>query len=424
MSRHVARALALLALACTPRPPVTPRTTPAPVVQYRNGLWFDGEVFVPGDRFVRDGFFVPATTATDVVDLRAQHVVPPFAEAHNHNIDPRGSAAKVLDGYLGAGVFYVQNPNNLPGARAALAGQINRPDAVDVAFANGGFTGPDGHPAEIARRNIDRGRWTAADGEGAFYYTVARADDVDRHWAALLATRPDFLKVYLLYSEASGLSAGAAGFGWRGLDPALLLPIVQRAHRVRLRVVAHVETASDFHAAVSAGVDQIGHTPGFRGDQHTRLPDPARFSIRPEDARAAARQGTVVVTTLAGLSKYAGEQGDRELRRAADDLNRSNLATLQAAGVAIAIGSDEYSDNSVGEARYLASLGAFTPAALLRSWCQVTPRAIFPDRRIGKLEPDHEASFLVLAGDPLADFGHTGHIVRAVKQGRQLQSAP
>ena len=96
MSRQVACALALLALACTPRPPVTPRSTPAPVVQYRNGLWFDGEVFVRGDRFVRDGLFVPATTATEVVDLGGQHVVPPFAEAHNHNIDPQGSAAKVL----------------------------------------------------------------------------------------------------------------------------------------------------------------------------------------------------------------------------------------------------------------------------------------------------------------------------------------
>ncbi len=424
MSRQVACALALLALACTPRPPVTPRSTPAPVVQYRNGLWFDGEVFVRGDRFVRDGLFVPATTATEVVDLGGQHVVPPFAEAHNHNIDPGGSAAKVLDGYLGAGVFYVQNPNNLPGARAALAGQINRPDAVDVAFANGGLTGPDGHPAEIAKRNIDRGRWTAADGEGAFYYTVARADDLDRHWAALLATRPDFLKVYLLYSEDHGRRTGDAGFGWRGLDPALLLPIVQRAHRDRLRVVAHVETATDFRAAVRAGVDQIAHTPGFRGDQQTRLPDPARFRIRPEDARAAARQGTVVVTTLAGLSKYAGEQGDGGLRRAADDLNRLNLATLQAAGVAIAIGSDEYSDNSIGEARYLASLGAFTPAALLRSWCQVTAQRDLSRPAHRKAGTRSRSQLPGARGDPLADFAHTGHIVRAVKQGRQLRAAP
>lgn len=171
-------------------------------------------------------------------------------------------------------------------------------------------------------------------------------------------------------------------------------------------------------------MDQIAHTPGFRGDRNTRLDDPGRFRIQPDDARAAARQGTVVVTTLAGLAKYADEQHDAALRRAADELNRSNLALLHSTGVAIAVGSDEYGDNSVGEARYLAALKVLAPAALLRSWCEITPRAIFPDRRIGRLQPGYEASFLVLGGDPLADFAHTGQIVLAVKQGQRLEFSP
>ena len=410
-TRSTSLAVLLVLGACTPHPAAVPDAPPPLVVQYRNGLWFDGQVFQRGDRFVRGEQFVPPTAARQVIDLQGQHVVPPFGEAHNHNIDPQGAVAKVLAGYLRAGVFYVQNPNNLPGARAGLAGRINHPGTVDVAFANGGLTSPGGHPTQIARANIARGRWTESDGDGAFYFSVRDESELARRWPQLVASRPDFVKIYLLYGD-------------QGLAPALIPTIVQRARRAGLRVAAHVETAGDFHTAVAAGVDLIAHTPGFRGDRNTRLDDPGRFRIQPDDARAAARQGTVVVTTLAGLAKYADEQHDAALRRAADELNRSNLALLHSTGVAIAVGSDEYGDNSVGEARYLASLKVLSPAALLRSWCEVTPRAIFPGRRIGRLQPGYEASFLVLAGDPLADFAHTGHVVLAVKQGQRLDLAP
>lgn len=54
-------------------------------------------------------------------------------------------------------------------------------------------------------------------------------------------------------------------------------------------------------------------------------------------------------------------------------------------------------------------------------WAGATPRAIFPGRIIGALRPGYEASFLVLAGDPLTDFGNTTHILLRVKQGHVLQ---
>ena len=40
-----------------------------------------------------------------------------------------------------------------------------------------------------------------------------------------------------------------------------------------------------------------------------------------------------------------------------DELNRSNLRILLRNGVTVALGSDAYSDISVAEARYLATLG-------------------------------------------------------------------
>jgi imidazolonepropionase-like amidohydrolase len=56
----------------------------------------------------------------------------------------------------------------------------------------------------------------------------------------------------------------------------------------------------------------------------------------------------------------------------------------------------------------------------LKIWCENTPATIFPKRRIGYLKEGYEASFLVLAGNPLEDFNHTGKIEMRVKQGKIL----
>ena len=72
------------------------------------------------------------------------------------------------------------------------------------------------------------------------------------------------------------------------------------------------------------------------------------------------------------------------------------------------------------EARQLLHLELLAPHELLHTWCVDTPRSIFPGRKIGRFEDGYEASFLVLAGDPLEDFGQTANIVLRVKQGHLL----
>jgi imidazolonepropionase-like amidohydrolase len=86
-------------------------------------------------------------------------------------------------------------------------------------------------------------------------------------------------------------------------------------------------------------------------------------------------------------------------------------------GAPIAIGSDSYRTTSLPEALHINSLGVLTPAELLRSWTDETAHAIFPNRRIGRLEPGYEASFIVLSGDPLADFASVKNVVLRFKQG-------
>ena len=96
---------------------------------------------------------------------------------------------------------------------------------------------------------------------------------------------------------------------------------------------------------------------------------------------------------------------------------------LKKHNVRVIVGSDSYRTTSLPEALYLSTLGVYSNAELLELWSEATPRAIFPGRKIGKLEPGYEASFLVLRSDPLADFSNVKTIVMRMKQGAFI-SAP
>lgn len=395
------------------------------VLAFVGGQWFTGTAFEERTAFAVDGVltFMQPARVDSTIHLAGGYVVPPFGDAHNHNVEHSSRIMATIEQYLRDGVFYVKNPNNLPRTRHPLDGTINVPTSMDVAFANGGLTAPDGHPIPLVRRNIERGIWTEVDGEGAFYFVVDEEEDLDRIWLRVLEDRPDFLKTYLLYSEDYARRVDdPAFFGWKGLDPTLLPEIVRRAHDAGLRVSTHVETATDFHHALVAGVDEIAHMPGFRGNAQVQLPDPSIFEISEADARMASHLGTVVVTTVGGVRGMDPRGPDGSLRRQFDRLHTRNLRLLSEHSVRLALGSDDYGDTSVGEAMYLHSLGVFDNLALLKLWSEATPQAIFPERALGCLQEGCEASFLVLRGDPLADFGHVRDIVLRVKQGQILSS--
>lgn len=402
----------------TLRPPAD-----AAVHAYRNGRWFDGRGFVERTMYVRDGTFVdePASGADSAIDVRGRWVVPPFGEAHNHNVEAGPGFADRVPSYLFHGVFYVKNPNVLPSKVDPIREAVNRPTGIDVTFAGGGLTGPGGHPIGVVQRNLDRGTWTEDQGEGAFYHAVADSGDLDAAWAALLADRPDFVKTYLLYSERHDRRADDPAYvGQRGLDPDLLPPIVERAREAGLRVTTHVETAADFRHAVDAGVDEIAHLPGFRGDEDNRFPEPDRFRLDRTDARRAAEAGVVVVTTLGDFD----DLDDEVTARRAREVFRHNLEALKEEGVHLAVGSDDYGSVGVEEAFQLLDLDVFSNLELLEIWVEDTPRTIFPDRRIGRLAPGYEASFLVLERNPIEDFSATRAIGLRVKQGVILPAAP
>lgn len=378
-----------------------------------NAAWFDGAAFETRTVYVRDGVFVAdADEAAQTVDLRGGYATPPLCEAHNHNLGGGDEPEVWVRRYLEGGVFYVGVMSNLPRLTDDVRPLFNRPDSVDVRFANGPFTGPRGHPIPLRERLLAQGAYpgftveTLADHA---YFEVASEAEMDRAWDIAMRDNPDFIKVMLFGANAHAERLNDPRYdGHRGLDPDLLPGLVERAHAADLRVAVHIETGSDFRVAVEAGADVIAHMPGY-----------ARAApLDVEDAALAAEAGVVVITTASYALNFARQP---ERFDAVYAQQQENLRVLKDAGVQLALGSDRYTDTGHGEAAYLRDLQVLTDAEILDIWTRGCAQSVLPDRSVGRIASGFEASFVVFADDPLADWSATQTISYRFKDGAPLE---
>lgn len=404
--------LALLIGACASG---VERTGGPDATAYVNGRWYDGERFVERTAYVRDGSFVaaPRNGVAQEVDLNGAYVLPAFGEAHHHTVL---CDRERIQQFVRAGVLYAAIMNARVSSRECQA-RLHGPGSVEVVSALAGFTAPNAHPSQIGLFFLDQ---TEIDGEWVHY--VESEADIDRVWRRIGENRPDFIKIFLSYSEDyQQLRDDAAIEPWyRGLDPALAPLIAERARREGLRVAAHVMSGHDFDVAVHAGVDIIAHMPGFAPDSAfsepngspylaALTPDSPRYLISRQAARLARTRGVVVISTMGGYPNGASVT--------------ANMRTLQDAGVTILIGSDRGEGNSVDEAIFLVESGRLTAAEAVRSLAVTTPRYFFSERELGRLTPGAEATFVVLAQNPLDDIQNLRGVRGVTQRGQALFSA-
>lgn len=399
---------------------------PARTYAFTHGRWFDGTRFVTETVYAVDGALTrrrpPRIDRT--LDLGGGFVIPPFADAHTHHFDGAATREQVAM-YLRDGVFYAKVQTDVRSGALRVAGEVNRPDRVDVSYAHGALTSSHGHGVEIyegmalgiyrffamSAEEIARVRASHLR-ENDAYYVIDTAADLAAKWPMIAAGRPDFLKLYLLTSEEHAARVARTDtVGDRGVDPALVPDIVARGHAAGLRVSAHVDTVTDYRVALAGGVDEMAHLPGYFFDAADR---DERYLLSDADAAETARRGVWVIVAP------VHSQAPPALQRRIDAVRAANLARLVRAGVHLAFGSDWYGSTPVPAVRYLARTGVLGRRALLRIWCEDTPRTIFPGRKLGRLADGYEASFLVLAGNPLDDFDAVTRIRLRFKQGQLL----
>jgi hypothetical protein len=357
-------------------------------------------------------------------------VLPPLGDAHTHVFDGPGGFPGQRSQYLKEGVFYALTTTAPASGVAKIRHRLSGAKNVDVANAQAGFTGPKSHPAEIynayalgvfdwrqqhARWDTLRSATAAADDA---YFVVRTPADLEAKWELVRKRRPDLIKVFLRSSDRyrpEGPSNLAAG----GMNPDLLAPLVLRAHAAGLRVAVANSNLSDFRVTLAAGADMVTHLPCYQGPGEPgpyddSVPDrDATCLLSRNDARRAARAR--LVSTL-----VTSEWGKSDRSPAHARWEAANVAALSAAGAPLAIGSNAYGQTPVEGLVAAGRRGTFTRAQLLRWATMATPRAVHPTRKIGCLTAGCEASFLVLAANPLADMGALRTIRLRVKDGLLL----
>lgn len=411
---------------------------PAKSYQFINGQWFDGKGFRRQTVYSVNGVLTREQPAKvdEVVDLKDGYVVPPFADAHCHNFADPGNVVQQVEMYLRDGVFYAKVQANPRSAALRLADRVNRPTSVDVSYAHGALTPSYGHGIEVHEGLALYGRVYGFNAEeikkvreshlrdNDAYYIVDTAADLEVKWPLILAGKPDFIKIYLLTSEAyEEKKKRTDTVGDRGLDPRLVPLIVNKAHAAGLRVSAHIDTVTDYRIALKAGVDEMAHLPGYYVGMKAAS-DVRQFELTEEDVREAVQRGVWVDIAPVVFDYYDVESPDEkaQIKKLREAVRVHNLSLLKRFNAKIAFGSDRYGQTPVDDVLSIQKLGVFSNLEMLKIWCQDTPRNIFPNRKIGLLKAGYEANFLVLDGNPLVDFQQIKTIRLRFKQGYFLDA--
>lgn len=390
--------------------------TPGKNYAFKNGKWYNGKDFTAGDWYVKNGeLSKKAPVKIDsVIDLNGRWVVPAMGDAFCSSVAGNSNADFVLKSYFDEGIFYLQMLGNTREGRAALQGKVNQPGAPDALFANGAITCTLGYPfvqieaPAMGIRNPQVQSQRYADiktqrkmlGDG--YWFIDTKEDIKKHWDKIKAQNPGVLTIYLLDSEKNGGQEG------RGLKPDVAKALVKKAHKSGIQVFAFVENVDDVRLAIKIGVNGLANLPGYNWDG---AGNPAGFELSDDDLKKLAKKKISVTPLFSHAMSISA-------RPIVQEFHAKTLKRLFDAGVPVAIGSNDPQRTVRGELSYWFLLKELDYAKALKSMCETTPRAIYPKRKIGKIEEGFEANFIVINDNPLENLLKLRAVSFKVKNGQ------
>jgi hypothetical protein len=390
-----------------------------PVYEFKNGNWYNGSGFAEATWYSVGGKLTKKKPAKvdEVIDLAGRWAVPPLGDAFCASVADNPSAKNQLKSYADEGVFYLQILGNTQEGRKAVEPLANKPESPDALFANGAFTCTLGYPflqyegpAQGVRNpklmadqygKIKEGRKMEGDG----YWFVDSKAALDKIWDKVKAQKPGVISIYLLDADKSG------GKETKGLTPDVAKAVVKKAHKSGLRVFAHVETAADVTLGIKLGVDGFANLPGHNWDG---TGDGKKYELNDQDLKKLAKKKTPVIPLFSHLQTQNPRPGAQEYQIKV-------MKQLLDNGVNVVIGSDDTQRTIRGELNYWYQAGNLDYARTLQILCVNTPQAIFPKRKIGRIEEGYEASFIVLSDNPLNNILKLRAIAFKVKNGTLLK---
>lgn len=381
--------------------------------EFKNGNWYNGSGFTPGVWYTVGGVFsAKAPSRIDsVIDLNNYYVIPPLGDAYSASLAGNPLPESIIRSYLSEGVFYLQILGNTKEQQEKLQPQL--PSTFDVAYAQGEITGNMGTPylkyeadaLGIAPGMISTKMDVLKDSRkssGNGYWFVDSKETLTANWPAIMARKPHAISIWMPDAEVSGGKEG------KGLTPEMVKAVVKKAHKAKLKVYAHVETAADVRLAVNYGADAVVGLPGTEWDGKG---DKSRYVLSDGDISKLVKKKTVIIP-LAIKGYVVGDSVSRHI------LSTMNRLLTAGANLAIGSGDPQRTIRSELNTWYMNRLNT---QALLKILCQRTPQAIFPNRKIGKIESGYEASFLVVEHDPLTNLLRIRSSIMKVKKGELLK---
>ena len=388
--------------------------------EFKNGNWFNGTDFTPATWYSTNGkLSKKAPSQIDsVIDLTNRWVIPPFGDAFSACLTEHPTPEMQLKSYLNEGIFYVQTLGNTKEGREKVSSKVSA-NTPDISFANGEITCTLGepfmryeptalgikNPNEIKNRTNEIKNKRTGMGDG--YWFIDDKSALSANWDKIKAQKPGVIAISLLDAEKMGGKEG------KGLTAETAKAVVKKAHKADLKVFARVENTSDIRLAVKLGVDGIAGLPGsnWNGEGST-----AAFDLSDEDLKLLAKKKTIVVPV------FSKAQSMGKPKPAVMTYQSALMQRMLAAGVKVAVGSDDPQRTIRTEVTYWFNMGGqLNLSAALRALCETTPQAIFPERKIGRIDSGYEASFLVLEDNPLNNFLKMRAISFKVKNGVLLK---